>query len=341
MKTREFFFDLPRDSIAQSPAETREGSRLLLLDRRQESIEHKTFSDLPELLPEKAVLVLNDSRVRKARIIAHTEHGGKVECLFLQPAGASAWRIIVNRSKKLHKGRVLHLPGEVTGVIEESKESKEHTRIIRTDRNIDELYFETYGHVPLPPYIRRADSDEDTRRYQTVYSGKPGSVAAPTAGLHFSKELLHSISEKGIILCCLTLHVGIGTFLPIRTDTVEQHTMHMEEYHIPIETAEIVNRSKAKGIPVIAVGTTSVRALESAWNNQGVSAGRNSTDLFIYPGFTFNVVDHLITNFHTPESSLLVMVSAFSGKKIILRAYKEAIKEGYRFFSYGDAMYIR
>ena len=338
MKTKTFSFELPEELIAQHPAAERGTSRLMRIERSSGSIEHHTVKELPELIPDNAVLVMNNSRVRKARIYATTEHGGQVEFLLLEQRSGQRWKAMLSKAKKQKLGRTYTFPGEVRAEIVDIEDD---FRIVEFTPQIDDDYLDIHGHMPLPPYIRRADTPEDSGRYQTVYASETGSVAAPTAGLHLTDDILAQLKQRGVEMAHVTLHVGIGTFLPIRTEDVEAHRMHTEHYAVPEETAEMVNRAKREGRPVCAVGTTSVRTLESAWQQNRLQPGEGSTDLYIYPGYEFKVVEQLFTNFHTPESSLLVMVSAFAGKDLIEKAYKAAVQERYRFFSYGDAMLIQ
>ncbi|MGC9311920.1 MAG: tRNA preQ1(34) S-adenosylmethionine ribosyltransferase-isomerase QueA [Sediminispirochaetaceae bacterium] len=338
MKTRNFSFELPEELIAQNPVRERGTSRLMLVRRQTGTAEHFSITDLPDLLPSGTVLVINDSRVRKARIYGRTEYGGEVEFLLLQPIDKHCWKCMVSKAKRQKPGRTYTLPGNVRAEIESVEDE---FRIVRFDPDIDDEYLEEYGHLPLPPYIRREDTPEDYERYQTVYAAEPGSVAAPTAGLHLTRKLISRLEERGIEVVHITLHVGIGTFLPIRTEEVETHQMHTEQYFISSESAGRINRAKREGRKICAVGTTSVRTLESACRQSEIVSGEGSTSLYIYPGYTFRAVDMMLTNFHTPESTLLVMVSAFAGKDLIEKSYREAIKERYRFFSYGDAMLIQ
>lgn len=339
-KTRDYFFDLPEDLIAQYPSDKRGTSRLLVLDRKRGTHAHLHISDIVDLLEEDTVLVVNDSRVRKARVYAKTDFSGSVEFLFIQALeGRSVWEVMSSKAKRQKVGRVYHFPENVTGEI---VEDRGNTKVIRLERPVEESYFDTYGHIPLPPYIRREDEFSDQERYQTIYAEKYGSVAAPTAGLHFTDEILQKIREKGIRIVPVTLHVGLGTFLPIRSEHIDDHLMHTEQYEIGETSAQIINEQIESGKPITAVGTTSVRTLESAFvaTSGRLRSGMRSTDLFITPGYEFKVVDHLITNFHTPESTLLILVSAFAGKQQIFDAYEAAVRERYRFFSYGDAMFI-
>ncbi len=338
MKTTDFRFDLPAELIAQSPSEERGASRLLVLDRRTGAVEHSSVADLARFVPPGTVMVFNDSRVRRARLFARSAAGGTVEVLLLKKAGPCLWAAMTTRMAKQLPGKVLSLP---EGLDAEIVEAREGERLLRVSREIDDDYLERNGHLPLPPYIRREDAAEDASRYQTVYAREQGSAAAPTAGLHFTPGLLDGLREGGAELRFVTLHVGLGTFMPVRAELVSDHRMHSEDYSVPEDTAEAVNRAKAEGRPVLAVGTTSVRTLESAWADGRLRAGPGSTSIFMYPGYDFQVPDMVFTNFHTPESTLLMLVSAFAGLERILAAYGEAVRERYRFFSYGDAMLIR
>lgn len=342
MLTTDFSFELPEELVAQSPAKKRGQSRLLVLDKKTGAILHSKVDRLVSYIPQNAVMVFNDSKVRRARLFAKTAFGGSVELLLLRREygsnGDHLWAALASRMAKLKPGSILYLPD---GMEAEVIAARPDERLLCFSREISEAYLDTHGHLPLPPYIKRMDGPEDRERYQTVYAREYGSAAAPTAGLHFTDSILGSLKEAGIKLCFITLHVGLGTFLPVRSSTIEGHKMHYEDYNIPPETAEAVNRAKTDGQPVIAVGTTSVRSLESAWSGKSIRAGFGSTDIFIYPGYQFKLVDSLFTNFHTPESTLLMLVSAFAGKDRIMAAYKDAVKMGYSFFSYGDAMLIR
>jgi S-adenosylmethionine:tRNA ribosyltransferase-isomerase len=300
-------------------------------------ITHDHMPNFPSYLESGSVIVFNDTRVRKARLIATSTTGGKVELLLLEQLSRESWRVLTSKTRKQRKGKRLLLPDGVTGEI---VEERDRFRIISFSPPIDEPYLEKHGIVPLPPYIKRESTKVDEHRYQTVFSEKIGSVAAPTAGLHFTDAILDEISRQNITICYITLEVGIGTFLPLRTENVEEHRMHSECYSIGEFTAKTVTDAKREGRKIVAVGTTTVRTLESAWNGTTLPAGKGSTDLYIYPGYSFSVVDQLFTNFHTSQSSLLVMVSAFAGKECIEKAYQAAIDNEYRFFSYGDAMFI-
>jgi len=337
MRTKDFSFDLPEELIAQRPAGERGSSRLFVLDRAAGSFTHSRVSELPRHLSAGSVLVFNDSKVRKARVYARAATGGRVEFLLLRRRGEREWLAMTTKARKQVLGKGYEFPdgiqARIVGIEDE-------LRVLELDRPIDDAYLELWGHIPLPPYIRRPDDGIDADRYQTVYSRALGSVAAPTAGLHFTEGLLASLGAAGAEIASVTLHVGPGTFLPVRSERVEDHVMHEEEYTIPVPTAEAVNRARGEGRPVVAVGTTSVRTLESAFRDGAVQAGEGTTRIFLYPGRRFNVVDALFTNFHTPESTLLMLVSAFAGRELILEAYEEAVRLRYRFFSYGDAMLI-
>jgi S-adenosylmethionine:tRNA ribosyltransferase-isomerase len=339
MKTRTFSFELPEHLIAQTPADKRSMSKLMVLDRAKGTITHSQIDRIVDFIPDNTFMVVNDSKVRKARMYATLDSGISLEILFLDEESDSVWTIMSNKTKRLKLGRIISFPGDVKGEIIESNPGKD--RKIKICPEIDETFFNSYGHVPLPPYIQREDQLDDIKRYQTVYADKIGSVAAPTAGLHFTKDLLNKIKNSGTNITSVTLHVGAGTFLPIRTELINDHDMHFETYEISPANAEIINTSKKSGQKLLAVGTTSVRTLESAVSASGeVNIGKNRTNLFITPGYNFKMVDHLLTNFHTPESTLLILVSTFAGYDFIMRAYKEAIEHEYRFFSYGDAMLI-
>lgn len=346
MLTKDFYFDLPDSLIAQEPSEKRGEDRLLVLDKNSGEYKDMMMSDFPSLLPENSVLVVNNSKVRKARTYAESvETGGVVEFLFLGKNSNGSWKAMVTKSKRQKKGkRFVWKDSEgkayVYAVIE--KENDDGTRDVRFDSDIDESFFQTLGHVPLPPYIKREDNWKDENRYQTIYAKKEGSVAAPTAGLHFTPEIMEKIKERGIKIYEVTLHVGAGTFLPVRSEEIENHHMHTESYEISPETAEELNKAKREGKTIVAVGTTSIRTLESASDENGVLTSlKGDTSIFIYPGYKFKFVDNLLTNFHTPESTLLMLVSALAGKDHILTSYHHAVEEKYRFFSYGDAMFIK
>jgi S-adenosylmethionine:tRNA ribosyltransferase-isomerase len=338
VKTSQFSFDLPDELIAQEPAADREGARLLVLDRATGAVTHTGVRDLAQWIEPGTVVVLNDTRVRKARVFAESGGGGTTEFLLLARREPAVWEALAARARRLKPGKTFRFAGNVTGRIEGAEGE---TRLLRFDSPIDDEWLEKHGHVPLPPYIRRPDTPADSERYQTVYSRVFGSAAAPTAGLHFTPRLLAAIQSRGARLAWITLHVGLGTFLPIRTEEIEDHQMHEELYAIPGETRDAVDAAASDGRPVLAVGTTVVRTLESAWTPGGLREGEGRTRIYITPGYQFKVVRRLFTNFHTPGSSLIVLASAFCGRERILDAYAEAVKRRYRFFSYGDAMLIQ
>ncbi len=342
MRTSDFYFDLPEDLIAQKPVAKRGESRMLVLDAPPSSssnIEHCSIQDIVKLIPAGTVMVVNNSKVRRARLQARTAHGGAVEILLLQHLSNTRWSAILSRSKRRKSNEILDLPGSMQATVIERDENQNW--ILEFSPSLDDEYLETYGSLPLPPYIKRVQQDFDLERYQTVYAQHSGSAAAPTAGLHFTDAILDDLRRKGVEIHTITLHVGLGTFLPVRTEFINEHRMHREDYCISAETAAAVNNAKTEGRPILAVGTTSVRALESSWSGSSLNAGESSTNIFIYPGKKFQLVDILLTNFHTPESTLLMLVSAFAGSTDrILSAYALAIQERYRFFSYGDAMLI-
>lgn len=339
MKTSDFNYDLPPELIAQTPLERRDSSRLLCLDRFSGEWEHKRFYDLPDKLRSGDCLVLNDSRVLPARLFGRRESGGVVEVVLLRDLGGGLWECLTRPGKKARPGvKLIFGQGELTAVVTEVLE--EGNRILRFEyEGIFLEILERLGKMPLPPYIK--EELEDGERYQTVYSREVGSAAAPTAGLHFTEELLKEIESRGVRLCYVTLHVGLGTFRPVKSESIKDHHMHSEFCIIPPETARIVSETKKAGGRVVAVGTTSCRTLESFAGEDGLLESTSGwTDIFIYPGYKFKCVDALVTNFHLPESTLVMLVSAFAGRENVLAAYEEAVKERYRFFSFGDAMYI-
>ncbi|MGM9615633.1 MAG: tRNA preQ1(34) S-adenosylmethionine ribosyltransferase-isomerase QueA [Oscillospiraceae bacterium] len=340
MKTSDFMYDLPEELIAQTPAEKRDSSRLMVLDKQTGEIEHRHFYDLPTYLRPGDCLVLNDSRVIPARLFGTRPTGGAVEVVLLKDLGEGRWECLSRPGKKMRPGtEVTFGDGELTAVVEEV--CPDGNRILRFSyEGIFLEILEHLGHMPLPPYIK-AQLD-DPNRYQTVYAREPGSAAAPTAGLHFTNELLDSIRAMGVKVCFVTLHVGLGTFRPVKVEDVEAHEMHSEFCTIPEETAQIIRETKAGGGRVIAVGTTSSRTLESFAGEDGsISAASGWTNIFIYPGYKFKCIDALVTNFHLPGSTLVMLVSALAGRENILHAYETAVREKYRFFSFGDAMFIR
>lgn len=340
MRTSDFKYDLPPELIAQVPLKDRTSSRLLVLDRRTGNVEHRTFKDIIEYLNEGDTLVLNDTKVIPARIFGRRENKEEsIEVLLVKDRGNNEWEVLAKPGRKLKMGTEIifsdKLKASVINILEEGE------RILKFEyQGIFNEILDEIGLMPLPPYITEKLQDKD--RYQTVYCKYLGSAAAPTAGLHFTKQLLKEILERGINIAYVTLHVGIGTFRPVKVDDVSNHKMHSEYYEVSEEVAKIVNETKRRGNKVICVGTTSCRTLESATNDEGeLIPQKKETDIFIYPGYKFKMVDNLITNFHLPESTLIMLVSALAGKENILNAYKEAVKEKYRFFSFGDAMYIK
>ena len=346
MFTKDFDFDLPKELIAQYPSAERGNDKLLVLNRKTGALTDALFSDLPDLLPPDCLMVFNNTKVRHARLYAGSG-SGEVEFLLIEPLDEGfVWKTLVKRAKRQREGKEYTFSDGTHAVLIpppslNAAESKDY-KYIRFSRRIDDLWLESNGHIPLPPYIKRSDTKEDAARYQTVYAKNTGSVAAPTAGLHFTEPILQELDKRHIAHTAVTLHVGLGTFLPVRTEVVEEHTMHTENFFISDETAEAVETAYHTNKPVLAVGTTSVRTLESAWNPhlRKLTGGIQTTDIFIYPGFRFELTGALLTNFHTPRSSLVMLVSAFAGRENIFAAYRHAIEKKYRFFSYGDAMLI-
>ena len=340
MKTSDFFYELPEELIAQDPLEDRTASRLLVLDRKTDKLEHKIFGDVINYLNPGDCLVINNTRVIPARLIGEKEGtGGKVEILLLKRRENDIWESLVKPGKKLRPGaRVIFGDGRLKAEILEIAE--EGNRLVKFYyEGIFEEILDSLGEMPLPPYITH--KLEDKEMYQTVYAKFDGSAAAPTAGLHFTNGLLEKIRQKGIRIASVTLHVGLGTFRPVKVEDVNNHHMHTEWYEVNKEAADIINETKKNGGRVICVGTTSCRTIESVADENGfMSAKTGETDIFIYPGYKFKVMDGLITNFHLPESTLVMLVSAFAGKERILSAYETAVKERYRFFSFGDAMIL-
>jgi S-adenosylmethionine:tRNA ribosyltransferase-isomerase len=340
MKASDFYFDLPEELIAQVPLEERDSSRLMVLERNSGEIQHRIFHDVLDYFNEGDTLVLNNTRVLPARLIGEKEDSkGKIEFLLLKRIDNDRWECLAKPGKRAKIGTKFTFgDGKLTAVVKDIAE--EGNRIIEFSYDgIFEQVLDELGQMPLPPYIH--EKLEDKERYQTVYSKEKGSAAAPTAGLHFTKELLEEIKRRGVNVVYLTLHVGLGTFRPVKVEDVENHNMHSEFYQLSKESAEIINNTKKAGKRVIAVGTTSTRTLETIADSEGVLKESSGwTDIFIYPGYKYKVVDALITNFHLPESTLIMLVSALAGKENILNAYNIAVKEGYRFFSFGDAMFI-
>ena len=341
LKTSDYYFDLPQELIAQDPLEKRDESRLLVMDKATGELEHRIFRDVLDYLEPGETLVLNNTRVIPARLLGEKEGtGAGVEILLLKRRDKDVWETLVRPGKKLKPGSRVSfgdglLKAEILEVVEDGN------RLVRFEyEGIFEEVLDRLGEMPLPPYITHKLQDKN--RYQTVYAKFDGSAAAPTAGLHFTEELLQKIRDKGINIAYVTLHVGLGTFRPVKVDDVTQHHMHTEWYNVPEETAALINETHAKGKRVICVGTTSCRTIESAADENGiVHAGADNTSIFIYPGYKFKAMDALITNFHLPESTLIMLVSAFAGRENVLRAYETAVRERYRFFSFGDAMLIK
>ena len=363
MLTSDFNFDLPEELIAQHPSGERGQDKLMLLNRQTGAVEHHMMDDLPGLIQPGTLMVFNNSRVRRARVYGIKETTGREqEFMFLNTIDkeCTVWNTMVKSAKKQKPGMRYKFPdGTIGTIIDVAGNAGTEFRALKFDFAINEDWFERNGHIPLPPYIKRGDTEEDSERYQNVYATDTGSAACPTAGLHFTEKMLARLDAAGIERCFVTLHVGLGTFLPVRETEIENHKMHEEWYTIPPETAEAINRAKREGRPILAVGTTSVRTLESAGQalaaeasavadagtassqTEWVKPGTSSTSIFMYPGFKFKVVDQMFTNFHTPESTLIMLVSAFAGRDNILNAYKTAVDNRYRFFSYGDCMFIR
>lgn len=339
MKKSDFDFYLPEELIAQTPLEKRDGSRLLVLDKESGAMDHRHFYDLPEYLRAGDCLVLNNSRVLPARLIGTRPGGGAVELVLLRDLGEGRWECLSRPGRKTKPGTELSFgSGELKATVEAVAEGG--NRIVKFDyQGIFLEVLERLGKMPLPPYIK--EELQDPERYQTVYSRELGSAAAPTAGLHFTNELLEKIQAMGVKVCYVTLHVGLGTFRPVKEDEIENHEMHSEFCIIPEDTARTVTETKQKGGRIVAVGTTSCRTLESFAKDDGtLEACSGWTDIFIYPGYSFKCIDALVTNFHLPESTLIMLVSALAGREHILNAYRTAVEEKYRFFSFGDAMFI-
>ena len=341
LKTSDFYFDLPEELIAQDPLEDRSSSRLLVLDKETGATEHHIFKEIGSFLNPGDCLVLNNTKVIPARLYGAREAtGGAVEVLLLKRNADDVWETLVKPGKKCKPGtRLVFGDGRLKAEVLETVD--EGNRLIKFEyEGIWEEVLDSLGEMPLPPYITHKLQDKN--RYQTVYAKYEGSAAAPTAGLHFTKELLAEIEKKGVKICYVTLHVGLGTFRPVKAENILEHHMHTEVYQVTEEAAKMINDTKKEGGRVICVGTTSCRTIESASDEAGiVHAGNDDTSIFIYPGYKFKVLDALITNFHLPESTLVMLVSALAGRENVLKAYNEAIKEKYRFFSFGDAMFIR
>ena len=342
MKVSLFDYHLPEELIAQYPLPERDESRLMVLDRKTGGIQHTTFSQLPEFLASGDLMVLNNTKVIPARMIGRKEKsGGKVEILLLSPRGEGLWEALVKRSSRIaHGAKVIFGDGRLVAKVMGKTETQ--GRLVEFQHNGDlNGLIQEFGRPPLPPYIKREADDSDKERYQTIYAKKDGAVAAPTAGLHFTEAIFDRLEARNIKRVELMLHVGLGTFQPVRAENIEEHDLHSEEFEITSEAARQINEIRDSGGKIVAVGTTSVRALESSADASGhISARSGSTDIFMYPGYEFRAVDAMVTNFHLPKSTLLMLVSAFAGREFIMEAYREAVTKQYRFYSYGDAMLI-
>jgi S-adenosylmethionine:tRNA ribosyltransferase-isomerase len=342
MFVKDFDYDLPLELIARYPETDRDVSRLMLLNRTSHCVAEDHFKNLPAHLEPGDLLVMNDTRVLPARLFGNKDSGGKVEIFLVRrDTGISErWTCLLRASKKFREGQCILLENGMKATVCNRLDAESWLIEFNGPESFD-VWLEREGHIPLPPYLQRADEILDRERYQTVFSKSPGAVAAPTAGLHFTRKLLAEIEKAGVMTAYLTLHTGLGTFQPVRVECVEDHRIHTEQYFIPVATADAIRSTKTRGGRVIAVGTTTTRTLEFAADSDGhIVAGDGEADIFIYPGYTFKVVDALITNFHLPESTLLMLVSAFAGSEYIRDAYREAIRRGFRFYSYGDAMLI-
>ena len=338
-KKSDFYYNLPEEQIAQTPATPRDSSRLLVYDRSEKRVEHRIFRDITDYLKEGDVLVINDTKVLPARLYAHTENGGAVEVLLLKRQNIDTWEVLVKPGKKCTVGKKLIISDELSLTVQSITDSGE--RIVKFDYDgVFEEIIDRIGSMPLPPYIKERLNDKN--RYQTVYAKYDGSSAAPTAGLHFTPELLEKIMGMGVEVVEVLLHVGLGTFRPVKEDVITDHKMHSEYFEVSAEAADKINAAKRDGRRIIAVGTTSVRTLESATDENGtVIPQKGNTQIFIYPPYKFKCVDALITNFHLPESTLIMLVAAMTGREEILSVYHTAVEEKYRFFSFGDAMFIK
>jgi len=352
MLLSEYDYNLPEELIAQLPADKRENSRMMVLDRTNYSIEHKHFYDIVDYIDKDTLLVMNNTKVLPARLIGHKDTGAKIEVFLLKPMGdknSNSWDVLIKPSKRIKPDTVIKISDELSAkAIKRLEENGEWLVELLYDesKNILDVLHKN-GNIPLPPYIERKIPNEDLKkldfeRYQTVYAKDEGSVAAPTAGLHFTQEILNKLEKNGVELCYVTLNVGLGTFRPVQCENILEHKMHSESFEISEKAAEQINRAKKEGKKILAVGTTTVRTLETAFQKYGcIKACHDTSELFIYPPYEFKVIDNLITNFHLPKSTLLMLVSALAGKDFIFKAYEEAIKNKYRFFSYGDCMLIK
>jgi S-adenosylmethionine:tRNA ribosyltransferase-isomerase len=339
-RTSHYDFDLPVDLIAQQPTERRGDSRMMVVNRTTGEIQHRNFSDIIDLIPAGDALVLNTTRVFRARLLGVRDNGSNAEILLLRPLGEGMWEAMVHPGGKLKPGRIVRIAEDFEAEILSTTERR--TRVVQLNARMSiEQAIEKYGHIPLPPYITRADEPADAERYQTVYAKESGSVAAPTAGLHFTPEILESLVAKGVHRADLVLHVGAGTFKPVDTESFADHVMHEEWYTLPASTAKVLNETRARGGKIWAVGTTSVRSLEAAIDDDGIFREKSElTRIFIHPPYEFRAVDRIITNFHLPRSTLIMLVAAFAGYELTMRAYAEAIAGRYRLYSYGDSMVV-
>jgi S-adenosylmethionine:tRNA ribosyltransferase-isomerase len=337
--TSDYEFDVPPELIAQEPLADRSASRLMVVHRQEETLEHRHFQDIVDLIPSGDLLILNTTRVLKARLLGRRASGAPAEILLLHPLEGDRWEAMVSPGGKLKPGRLVEIAEDLS--VEVLSVTDRRTRVVRvvTSMPIEEA-LERHGHVPLPPYIARADTAADASRYQTVYARETGSVAAPTAGLHFSPELLDRLARRGVERADVVLHVGAGTFKPVEVSEPAAHAMHEERYSVSQRTVDAIRAARSREARVWAVGTTTVRALESAAASGELTASSGSTTMFIRPGYRFRVVDRILTNFHLPRSTLIMLVAAFAGYDLTMRAYREAIHTRYRFYSYGDAMVI-
>ena len=344
MLLSEFDYTLPEELIAQTPSEKRENSRMMVLGVEDNCIQHKHFYDIVDLLDENCILILNNTKVIPARLYGYKETGAKIEVFLLKEKSNKEWEVLIKPSKRVKEGTIVKISEELSAEVIKPLDGKWLVKMTYNGDILDILH--RVGNIPLPPYIeRKMTNDElkklDFERYQTVYAKDEGSVAAPTAGLHFTKDILQKLANKGVNIGYVTLNVGIGTFRPVKCENVLDHKMDSESFEISEETANLINKSKSEGKKLVAVGTTTVRTLETAYKQFGeIKACKSASELFIYPPYEFKVVDKLITNFHLPKSTLLMLVSALAGKDFIFKAYEEAIKNKYRFYSYGDCMFI-
>ncbi len=344
MQLKDFDYDLPKELIAQMPADKRENSRMMVLKRQAQLIEHKHFYDIVDLLDNNTILVLNNTKVLPARLYGSKETGARIEVFLLNPVKDNIWKCLIKPSKRVKPGTIITISDDLSAKVLEKLDEEWLIELIYSGNLYDILH--RIGNIPLPPYIeRKIQSDEiknfDMNRYQTVYAKDEGSVAAPTAGLHFTKDILNKLEKKGVEIAYVTLNVGLGTFKPVKCENITEHKMHSETFEITQDTADKINNAKKSGKKLVAVGTTTVRTLETAFIKYGqITACRDSSELFIYPPYEFKVVDALLTNFHLPKSTLLMLISAFAGKDFVFEAYKNAIENKYRFFSYGDCMFI-